>query len=331
VSTAAVPGLVSVVVASYNHARFLERRMDSLVAQTYHNLEIIVIDDCSPDNSVEILRRYAANPRVKLVIRERNGGWVAVSNQGLELASGEFVLFANCDDACDTRMIERLVAAMDVYPSAGIAFCRSRFVDEDDRPLGDDFSTREASFRRLCATDTVIPAAQMSRFLLDSCAIPNLSAALIRKRCFAVVGTLSTAYRVCSDWDWYFRIAARYDVAYIAAPLNDFRQHGTTIRSSTKERVINEETFRLLLGQIKKLDLTPVERCRYRMHVMYLWAVHLIAPSWSGLRNFPYHTLRILQLDPVAFIFLPAGLLLRTVGVLGKLFNRRHPAASSLR
>ena len=68
------PGLVTVVVASYNHARFLTRRMDSLLAQTYRQLEIIVIDDRSPDNSVEILRRYESDPRVNLIVREQNGG-----------------------------------------------------------------------------------------------------------------------------------------------------------------------------------------------------------------------------------------------------------------
>ena len=95
------PGLVSIVVASYNHAEFLEQRMTSLINQTYQNIEILVIEDCSPDNSLEVLRKYESHPKVKLIVREKNGGWVAVSNQGIDLSSGEFVLFANCDDDCD--------------------------------------------------------------------------------------------------------------------------------------------------------------------------------------------------------------------------------------
>ena len=95
------PGLVSVVVASYNHAEFLEKRMESLINQTYSDLEMLVIDDCSPDNSLKVLRKYESHPKVKLVIRENNGGWVVVSNQGVEISSGEFVIFANCDDDCD--------------------------------------------------------------------------------------------------------------------------------------------------------------------------------------------------------------------------------------
>ncbi|OIN91279.1 MAG: hypothetical protein AUJ20_11805 [Comamonadaceae bacterium CG1_02_60_18] len=305
-----IPGLVSVVVASYNHAEYLIRRMESLINQTYPHIEILVIEDCSPDNSLEVLRKYESHPRVKLIVRQKNGGWVAVSNQGVEESSGEFILFANCDDDCDQRMVEQLVGAMQVHPTAGIAFCRSLLVDEGDQVIGDDFAGRERAFQERCATDTLISGAQMGRFLLHSCVIPNLSAALIRKECFEAAGALSAEYRVCSDWDLFFRIAANFDVAYVAKPLNKFRQHPTTIRSMTKGRATYEEFFRLLLSQIKLLNLTFNERCRFRSRTMYLWGTHLFSQPWVGLRNFPYHLRRILQLDPVALIFLVPGLFL---------------------
>lgn len=312
------PGWVTAVVASYNHAEFLVRRMESLIAQTYLDLEILVIDDCSTDNSVEVLRKYRSHPRVTLVVREQNGGWVAVSNQGVEMATGEFVLFANCDDDCDSSMIQRLVAAIQTHPTAGMAFCRSVLVDERDNPLGDDFTVRERSFRARCSTDTLLSGAETSRFLLHSCVIPNLSAALFRRECFANVGNLSSSYRVCCDWDLFFRIAARYDVAYVAEPLNRFRQHSSTIRSVTKERVVYEEYFRLLLGQIHVLDLTWAERCRFRLHVMYLWSVHLMSLSKGGWRNFPYHLGRVLDLDPLALVFFFPSMVMRAVRMFGK-------------
>ena len=319
------PGLVSVVVASYNHAEFLEQRMESLISQTYQDMEILAIDDCSTDNSVEILRKYQSHPKVNLVVREKNGGWVTVSNQGIEMSTGEFVIFANCDDDCEPRMIARLVGAMQTHPTAGIAFCRSLLIDEHDHLLGDDFTMRESLFRFRCFTDALLIRKEMSRFLLHSCVIPNLSAALIRRECFSTAGMLSADYRVCGDWDLFFRIVARYDVAYIAEPLNRFRQHKTTIRSVTKERVIYEEYIRLLLGQIRSLDLTWVERNRYRTRVMYLWAVYLLAPSWSGFRNLPYHLRQVLHLDPLALTFLGPGLMLRFVEIIRKIGSRLNP------
>ena len=311
------PGLVTVVVASYNHAEFLMQRMESLIVQTYQHLEILVIDDCSTDNSMEVLRRYQSHPKVKLVVREKNGGWVAVSNQGLDMAAGEFIIFANCDDDCQPCLIERLVDAMRANPSAGITFCRSVFVDKHDNLLGDDFSGRESSFRARCVSDTLLTQKEMSRFLLHSNVIPNLSAALIRRECFTALGHFSTGYRLCNDWEFFFRVVTRYDVGYVAEPLNRFRQHDTTIRSTMKGRATYEEFIRLLLGQIRLLDLTFLERCRFRMRVMYLWAMHLLSPSLSGVHDFPYHLKRVLSLDPPALIFLVPSMVLRAVRMLG--------------
>lgn len=316
------PGLVSVVVASYNHAEFLDQRMQSLLAQTYPSIEILVIEDCSPDNSLEVLRRYEADPRVKLMLRERNGGWVTVSNQGIDVAAGEYVLFANCDDACAPDMIERLVAAMESHPTAGIAFCRSLLVDADDKVIGDDFARREPAFRYRCAEDTLVTGSEMSRFLFHSCVIPNLSAALMRRECFDRIGNFTSAYRANGDWDFFFRVAGSYDFAYVAAPLNRFRQHETTIRSLLEGRITYEEFFRLLLGQIRKLDLSFAERCRYRTRVMALWGHHIVTQPLIALRNFPYHLGRILALDAPALLFLIPAVIQYALDSAARLLRR---------
>jgi glycosyltransferase involved in cell wall biosynthesis len=319
-------GLVSIVVASYNHAEYLAQRMDSLINQTYQNIEILVIDDCSTDDSVEVLRKYEAHPKVRLIIREKNGGWVAVSNQGVEMSDGEFVIFANCDDACDPNMIERLVQAMYANPTAGISYCRSLMIDENGKSHGDDFSGREKSFQVRCRNDVLLTGREMSRFLLHSCVIPNLSAALFRRDSYLSAGGLTSAYRVCSDWDLFFRVVAKNDVAYIAAPVNEFRQHKTTIRSSTKDRIMYEEFMRLLLGQIGLLNLSVIERIKYRLHAMYLWAEHILRPSSSGVLSSLYLLRVVLRLDPVAIVYFPAALLLRTIqlpiAVANKIFTK---------
>jgi glycosyltransferase involved in cell wall biosynthesis len=312
-SGAIKPGLVSVVVASYNHAEFLEQRMNSLINQTYRDIEILVIDDCSPDNSVEILRRYESHPKVRLIIREKNGGWVAVSNQGVEMSTGEFVIFANCDDACDPSMIERLVGAINQNQTAGVAFCRSLMIDEQDRVLGDDYEIREKSFRERCAADTFIGRNEMYRFLLHSCVIPNLSAALIRRSCFDLAGSLTSDYRACSDWDLFFRIANDFDFCYVSEPLNRFRQHSTTIRSATKGRITYDEFFRLLLGEIRRDKLSPGERFHFRLHVMYLWAIELIRPSAAGWVNFFHHWRLVWRIDRLALPVLPLAILQRLI------------------
>ncbi len=317
------PGLVSVIVASYNHARFLPQRIESLLQQTYDNLEILVIDDCSTDNSLEVLRRYEHHPKVRLIVRENNGGWVTVSNQGVDMSSGEFVIFANCDDDCDPRMIERLVAGLNDHQTAGICFCKSLLVDEYNAVLMDDYAGRETAFRERCATDTLISGNEMTHFLLYSCVIPNLSAALFRRSVFARSGQLSADYRVVCDWDLFFRVVESYDVFYVAEALNRFRQHETTIRSSTKDRVIYEEIFRLLLGQLKLQHFGTATRSRFRTRIMFLWAEHFMRPSTTGLRNFPYHMGRVAAYDLAALPFLAPAALLRSGDIARKIVRRR--------
>ncbi len=315
-------GLVSVIVASYNHAEYLEQRMDSLINQTYQNIEILVIDDCSTDNSVEVLRKYETHPKVKLIFREKNGGWVAVSNQGIKMSSGEFVIFANCDDSCDPRMIERLVDASSRNLTSGVAFCRSLMVDEQDQVLGDDYEIREKSFRERCVGDTLISSSEMYRFLLHSCVIPNLSAALIRRSCFNSVGVLTMEYRACSDWDLFFRITNDFDFCYIAEPLNRFRQHSETIRSATKGRITYDEFFRLLLSEIRRDKLSVGERFYFRLHVMYLWAIELVRPSGDGWCNFFHHVRIVWFIDRLALLLLPLAILKRLIELPRKVIWR---------
>ena len=314
--------LVSIVVASYNHANFLVRRMDSLIAQTYSNIEILVIDDKSSDHSVEILRKYRANPLIRLVFKDKNTGWVAVSNQGINMSSGEYILFANCDDDCEPEMVERLVNALQQYPSAGIAFCRSMMVDQHNHVIGDDFKIREPRFRKRCELDTLLSGSEMSRFLLHSCVAPNLSAVLFRRECFEQVGKLSNKYQVCCDWELFFRISEKYDVAYVSEALNRFRQHQKTIRNVTKEKIVYEEYFQLLLGKIQDLSLSFVERSRFRTHVMYLWIIHLVSLSLTGVLNFPYHLRCILKIDPLAIIFFIPALILRAMKLVSTVFRK---------
>jgi GT2 family glycosyltransferase len=313
---------VSVVVASYNHAVYLDRRMQGLLDQTYPHLEILAIDDCSPDGSVDVLRRYESDPRVRLVVRETNGGWVAVSNQGLELATGEYVIFANCDDDCEPRMIERLVDSLERHRDAGVAFCRSVKIDSRDRVTGDDFSVRSRSFRTRCAADTFIPRKEMRRFLLHSCVIPNLSAALMRVACVDRCGGFTKAYRACSDWDLFLRIADDFDFAYVCEALNRFRQHEATVRSATAGQVTLDEFLRVLLGEVARGSLDAGDRTRGRYRAMYLWAMDLVRPTVAGVAAFRHHLARVSEIDPTALCWLGPAIAHRAAEVAVKSAGR---------
>src|SRR5579859_5558884 len=115
---------VSVVIPNYNHARFLRKRIDSVLQQTFQDFELILLDDCSTDDSRSILSSYAADPRVRLEFNEANSGspfrqW----NKGVRLALGKYIWIAESDDYADTRLLERLVPVLDDDSKIAFVYC----------------------------------------------------------------------------------------------------------------------------------------------------------------------------------------------------------------
>lgn len=104
---------VSVVIPVYNVEKYLGQCLDSVINQTYRNLEIICVNDCSPDNSVQILKEYAQkDERIKIVTHEKNGGLSVSRNSGLDAATGDYVYFIDSDDWIDLDYIEKMVEAI---------------------------------------------------------------------------------------------------------------------------------------------------------------------------------------------------------------------------
>src|SRR5215469_17881071 len=104
---------VSVVVPNYNHAQFLPKRIDSILGQSFQDFEVILLDDCSTDDSRSILSQYSAPPRVRLEFNQTNSGspfkqW----NKGVRLANGKYIWIAESDDYADERLLERLLAVL---------------------------------------------------------------------------------------------------------------------------------------------------------------------------------------------------------------------------
>src|SRR5580698_2020180 len=114
---------VSVIIPNYNHARFLRRRIDSVLSQTFQDFEVILLDDCSTDESRSILALYSADPRVRIEFNETNSGSTFKQwNKGVRLARGKYVWIAESDDYADARLLERLVAVLDNQPEATFAY-----------------------------------------------------------------------------------------------------------------------------------------------------------------------------------------------------------------
>src|SRR6516162_5433847 len=114
---------VSVIVPNYNHAKYLRRRVDSILAQTYQDFELILLDDCSTDESREILASYANNPRVRTEFNVRNSGSTFKQwNKGVRATHGKYVWIAESDDYADERLLETLVARLEAEPNVALCY-----------------------------------------------------------------------------------------------------------------------------------------------------------------------------------------------------------------
>ena len=129
---------ISVIVPVYKVEKYLRKCVDSILAQTYTNLEIILVDDGSPDNCGKICDEYAAKDSRIKVIHQQNGGLSAARNAGLDIATGDFIGFVDSDDYIAPEMYERLLSSLQMV-NAEISVCNFQKVDE----FGDIISTTE--------------------------------------------------------------------------------------------------------------------------------------------------------------------------------------------
>ena len=126
---------VSVITASYNAGRFIEETIKSVLDQTYENLELIIVDDCSTDNTDEIVSKYIkVDSRVKFYKLEKNSGAAVVRNTALEKAEGRFIAFLDSDDVWDRKKLEKQISFMKSN-NYGFSFTSYRLMKEDGELL----------------------------------------------------------------------------------------------------------------------------------------------------------------------------------------------------
>ncbi|WP_264531337.1 glycosyltransferase [Flavobacterium sp. N502540] len=301
--------LVSIVFTSYNHKEYLKQALDSLVKQTYSNLEIIIVDDCSTDGSQEILKEYVHHSNINLKLQtENSGSYVKASNYGASFANGEYILFAQCDDFAEAHQIQTLIEKFKEYPSAGVVFSKSKLVDEKGISFSDDFVGREKSFKKAVDKTSLVSGEKMKEFLSFSCVIPNLSAALIKRELFLKVNGLSTSYLVVADWEFWLDMTEVTDFVYVSEPLNYFRQHATTIRSSVKMKTQIIEIFKMFYNHISKNNLTSSQINKLKMGAGAVWFSYYLEnkKTWYECFSVVREEIKKIEKNNLYYLFLGA-------------------------
>ncbi len=186
---------VSVVIPTYNHGRWVTSAIQSVLAQTYSDFEVIVVDDGSSDDTRAVVEAWG--DRIRYIWQE-NQGLSAARNTGIVAASGRYIGVLDADDMYEPEFMATLVPRLAEVESADAIYCGYRFVDHLNAPL----PQREA---RVTAPERFYTALLDGNFLVPE-------SMLVRRACYEAVGLFDISLRACEDWDMWLRIAATHNV-----------------------------------------------------------------------------------------------------------------------
>lgn len=207
--------LVSVIISTYNRSEYLLRSVKSVLAQTYENFELLIIDDASTDETTDVINSFL-DPRIRYIRHERNKGGPAARNTGIENSKGELIAFLDDDDEWMPEKLQKQVDLLSHAPAnVGLVYCGLLVIGPDGQTI----------------VHKDIPFLQGSvyEYLLRGSGIGTVSRVLVRRSCFDKAGFFDEQLKSCQDWDMWLRVARLFDVEFIPDVLVKIYQHDAQI------------------------------------------------------------------------------------------------------
>ncbi len=226
---------VSVIIPNYNHSLYLQERIDSVLEQSFQDIEVIILDDQSTDNSKNVIEQYRNHPKVSQIIyNETNSGstfrqW----KKGFGIAKGKYIWIAESDDVADPSLLRTLVLALDSDDAVTFSFCRSVKIDSHSQIMESMSWFNDLGKRNWMEESFINDGKEEIRnYLFFKNIVPNASAVLINKKYVNEnIFTDISNMKYAGDWYFWVKLAEQGKIAYSAEALNKFRQHQNTTRS----------------------------------------------------------------------------------------------------
>jgi len=289
--------LVSVVLPNYNYAKYLENRIEGILGQTFQDFELILLDDKSTDNSIEIIQRYAHNPKVSCIeINKENSGspfrqWA----KGIEHAKGEYIWLAEADDEAVPEFLEKCIQSLKTYPSASICYAASLHIDSEGKILPRRY---HPPLTTGCTLYSGTSFAEHN--LYWRCYIENASAVVFKKSAYEQCDKdLWLSMRSSGDWVLWFMMSLKGDVIRIHEFLNKFRLHTTSVTAKAKG---SGNAYIEDAKHIKFMEtcIAPVSTYKHYMRVGHLYRLirkaHLSPEQEKKVKKEVYNILHVFQL-----------------------------------
>ena len=220
---------VSVIIPAYNASRTIGATVDSVLAQTFTEFELLVIDDGSQDDTADVVSAFD-DPRVRCV-RTENGGVSVARNRGLDLAKGSYVAFLDADDAWRPAKLERQHGAISERPKVGLCFAATEHADDDLRPTAMHLAPQRSDYTEALLLEGNLISGSASSVMARTSAIDE-------------AGRFDPSLSLCADWDMWLRMSVVTDFLALDEPLVLYRSIPGTM--SGDPGVLERDTFTML-------------------------------------------------------------------------------------
>jgi glycosyltransferase involved in cell wall biosynthesis len=264
---------ISICIPNHNYENYIKETVDSVLAQSYTNFEIIIVDDVSTDKSVEIIKSYK-DPRIKLYQNSSNLYTFKTNNKALSLAKGELVAILHSDDKYEPTFLEEIVKAYNQHPNHKVFITGVHFYHPDDKKLipwhpynsGGVKSQKEILVR-----------------LFHQNNIGNGVNVVFHNDCIKKIGGFSTEYKYIADYDYFLRLANNYDFVYIDKLLTYYRVHNSSATNDNiKQSDRGKEGNNIISKNLSKCSVIPK---KFHKELFYFEAVNIIHKSlYTGIR-----------------------------------------------
>lgn len=247
---------LSVVMPNFNHGKYLATSLGGILSQSVPPHEVIVVDDASTDNSIEILTNFASKHRhLRFFRNEKNRGVVFSMNRGIELASGDYLFFPAADDEISPGLFEKSLDLLARHPNAALSCTGSLWHDVGSQmswPMAMDL----ASFPTYLSPDELVRVGQHGKLLIVS------ASAIFRKEPLLRAGNFLEQMRWHCDWYATYVTAFRHGICYVPEPLSNFYLHSTSYYHSGRRGGEHKRVLEAILENLCKQE--PELRARIR-------------------------------------------------------------------
>lgn len=246
---------ISCIIPCYNSQKYIAKTITSVLNQTVEPWEIILVDDKSTDNTLQILREYKlANEKIKVIELKENKGSSFARNYGAKTASGMYVLFMDSDDLADPNLLEKFLNKLATINTnrENFQLCYSAYLQIDEY----DKETNDVSRGIQCEPEEILGYQFIRNY------VPT-SGVIVHKDLFLETGGFNENLKYAEDWDLWLRLAAKTGFAYVDEPLVKIRRHGDNL--SAKVNIMLQAEKEIL----KQYDKSYIKNAIYRRKLTY--------------------------------------------------------------